>query len=64
MQIGAKQQRLHQFVALPAMDETLEQRQMIQHVLDGDSRVHAEVLRKYPKPLADLVLLAQNVNLM
>src|SRR5271154_6624228 len=57
IQVDALQQRFHQLFALLRIYKTLEQREVVKHVLRRDPRIHSKVLRQITEQLAHLLLL-------
>src|SRR3546814_6115686 len=55
-QVHLPQQRVHEFLALPAVDHALEDREVVQHRHRRDFRIHAEFLRQVAQPAARLGL--------
>ena len=62
VEIAAPQHCFHKFLALFAIHDSFQKGDVIQHVLRGNARVNAEVLRQIAKPAANFFLLLQHVD--
>jgi hypothetical protein len=62
-QVGLLQQRVHRFAALAAARDPLQQREVVQHGLGADARVHAELLRQVAQRAAHGLAVCQHVHL-
>ena len=61
-QVRLPEQRLDDFFARPAIGDALQHREVIEQALRAHFRIHAKLLRQVTERLADLVLLADDVD--